>query len=53
MEDITEIMEVAAKLADHSNRFEERMAERTGQIENNISALEKEVDKIKTKIKVL
>lgn len=50
MEDITEIMQVAEKLADHSNRFEERMAERTGQIENHISALEKEVNKIKIKI---
>jgi len=47
MEDVTEMMAIAEKLADHSNHFEERIAEKTQQIESHISNLEKEVNKLK------
>lgn len=49
MEDITEIMNVAERLADHSNHFEARMAKKTKEIESHISSLEKEIKEIKKK----
>ncbi len=41
IEDVTEMMDVAKKLAEHTNQFEARMVERTKQLELRIIALEK------------
>lgn len=47
MEDVTEMMTVAKKLADHTNNFEVRLEERTKNLEKHIKILEKEVDMLK------
>lgn len=47
--DVSEIMEVAEKIADHTNQFEARMVERTGQMEVRVSAVEKEIGELKSK----
>ncbi len=49
MEDVTEIMSVAEKLADHTNKFEAKMADRTQLMEEQISILEKEISDLKKK----
>lgn len=49
MEDVTEMMGVAEKLARHTNEFEIKMAERTEKLEIHIEALKKEIDKLKKK----
>ncbi|MFA6430193.1 MAG: hypothetical protein WC229_00250 [Candidatus Paceibacterota bacterium] len=47
MEDITEIMTVAEKLADHTLHFEVNITDRMRQMEVNILSLEKEIRKFK------
>ncbi len=47
IEDITEMMGVAEMLAQHTNQFEVKMAERTGALEINIRELEKEISKLR------
>ncbi|HEY4516005.1 MAG TPA: PAS domain-containing protein [Candidatus Paceibacterota bacterium] len=49
MEDITEIIAVAEKLAQHTSQFETKMAERTEKIEQHISALSIEINRLKKK----
>ena len=46
MEDVTEMMSVAKKLADHTNQFEAKIEERTKQMEMQISVLKKEIDEL-------
>src|SRR3990167_9351333 len=43
IEDVTEMMDVAKKLADHTNQFEARMIGRTQQLEVQFLELEKEI----------
>ena len=50
MEDITEMMAVAEKLAYHTNEFETKLADRTSKLEIHIINLEKEVSKLKLQI---
>ncbi len=50
MEDVTEIMSVAKKLADHTNKFEAEMTKQTKQMEIKISGLEKEIASLKKKL---
>lgn len=47
MEDVTEMMAIAEKLANHTNEFQAKMVERTRQMEMHISLLEKEVSELK------
>ncbi|QQR82784.1 PAS domain-containing protein [Candidatus Campbellbacteria bacterium] len=47
MEDITDMMGVAEMLANHTNQFEAKMAERTEQLEMHIKKLQKEIKTIK------
>lgn len=49
MEDVTEMMAIAEKLANHTNMFEEKMVERTRQMEIHITALEKKINDLKEK----
>jgi PAS domain-containing protein len=47
MEDVTEMMDVAKKLADHTNHFEAELTERTQKMEIHIVKLEKEINGFK------
>ena len=47
MEDVTEMMDVAKKLADHTNHFEAELTERTQKMEIHIVKLEKEINGLK------
>ncbi len=49
IEDITEMMSVAEKLAAHTNKFEVMLTERTQRLENQIGRLEKEIIKLSKK----
>ena len=49
MEDITEMMTVAKRLADHTNSFETRLEERTKNLEKHIKILEIEIGTLKKK----
>ncbi|MEK7463538.1 MAG: hypothetical protein AAB610_00230 [Patescibacteria group bacterium] len=49
MEDITEMMSVAKKLADHTLQFEVQLTERTGKLESNLEKLEKEMIELRKK----
>src|SRR3990167_4785170 len=49
IEDVTEMMDVAKKLADHTNQFEARMIGRTQQLEVQFLELEKEINNLKKK----
>jgi two-component system, chemotaxis family, CheB/CheR fusion protein len=50
MEDITEMMNVAKMLSDHTNKFETELTERTRKLEIHISELEKEIRALKVKL---
>ena len=50
IEDVTEMMNVAKNLADHTNRFQVEMAERTGKLEIYINELKQEVRDLKERI---
>lgn len=52
IEDITDMMDVADMLARHTNEFEEKMAEKTGQLEIRIKELEKEIAMLISRIKI-
>ncbi|PIR68168.1 hypothetical protein COU49_02355 [Candidatus Nomurabacteria bacterium CG10_big_fil_rev_8_21_14_0_10_35_16] len=47
MEDITEVINIAERLAEHTNQFESKLIERTQKLEIHIHKLEKEVNKLK------
>ncbi|MEK7643089.1 MAG: hypothetical protein AAB372_01410 [Patescibacteria group bacterium] len=49
MEDITEMMAVAKKLADHTNEFETKMAQQAERMETHISTLQREINELKKK----
>lgn len=49
MEDVTEMMTVAKKLADHTTSFEARIIEQTQKLGMTIERLEEEIKKLKTK----
>jgi nitrogen-specific signal transduction histidine kinase len=49
IEDVTEMMTVAKKLADHTNNFQLEMTKRTEQLEAHIRKLNEEMNKIKNK----
>lgn len=49
MEDVTEMMAVAEKLAGHANILEAKLLERTQKLEDHINKLEQEVYKLKQK----
>jgi len=49
MEDVTEMMDVAKTLADHTNHFESRLIERTQKLEIHIGKLEEEINELKKK----
>lgn len=50
MEDVTEMIAIAEKLAGHVNKFEEKMAERTRRMEVSISTLAREINGLKAKV---
>lgn len=49
IEDITEMMDVAEKLATHTKNFEEKILQRTIKLEDHISKLKEEIEILKTK----
>jgi nitrogen-specific signal transduction histidine kinase len=49
IEDVTEMITIAEKLANHTNKFEDKIIERTQKLEIIIEKLEKEIDKLKNK----
>lgn len=49
MEDITEMMSVAEKLADHTHLFEKTMTDRTTKLETLVKELEKDMSDLKNK----
>lgn len=49
MEDVTEMMNIAEKLASHTKQFEDNIGVRTRQTEHRIKKLEKEIENLKTK----
>jgi hypothetical protein len=49
IEDVTDMMDVAKRLADHTNRFEHHLTQRTREMEIQISELEKEIKSLRTK----
>lgn len=49
MEDVTEMIAVAERLADHTNQFEIKLNERTSKLEIHIGKLEKEINALKKK----
>lgn len=49
MEDITEMMAVAERLADHTHQFEMTMTERTNRLETHLGALQNEINELKRK----
>jgi PAS domain-containing protein len=50
IEDVTEIMTVAEKLANHTNQFEAKHTKRTQNLETHIEKLEKEIQELKKKL---
>jgi len=50
MEDITDMMTIAEKLADHTNLFEAKLTERTQKMETHIIKLGKELNELKGKL---
>jgi len=50
IEDVTEMMDIAKKLAEHTNQFEARMVGRTQQLEVHVLELEKEINELKSKV---
>jgi PAS domain-containing protein len=52
IEDITEMMDVADMLSLHTTQFEEKMASRTGVLENRIKQLEEEISLLIKRIKI-
>lgn len=52
IEDITEMMDVADMLSLHTTQFEEKMAQRTGTLENRIRQLEGEIGMLIKRIKI-
>ncbi len=49
IEDVTEMMDIAKRLADHTNQFEIRITERTDILEDSMLALTKELEELKKK----
>jgi PAS domain-containing protein len=49
MEDVTEMMDIAEKLADHTNNFEAKVTERTQRMEMHIGRLEREISDLKVR----
>ncbi len=49
LEDVTDMMMIAQKLANHTNQFEEKISERTQYTEMQINKLEKEINELKMK----
>ncbi|TSC81977.1 MAG: chemotaxis protein methyltransferase CheR [Parcubacteria group bacterium Gr01-1014_20] len=49
MEDVTEMMDVAKTLADHTSLFETRLTEKTQNLEVHIGRLEEEINELKKK----
>ena len=47
IEDVTEMMDVAEMLAEHSNQFDEKMAQQTEKLETYIGELEEEIKELK------
>jgi PAS domain-containing protein len=47
IEDVTEMMDVAEMLTNHTNQFEMKMADRTEKMEENILRLEKEIGSLR------
>ncbi|MDB5204662.1 MAG: sigma-54 dependent transcriptional activator protein [Candidatus Taylorbacteria bacterium] len=47
IEDVTEMITIAEKLANHTNKFEDKIIERTQKLEIIIERMEKEIDKLK------
>jgi ubiquinone biosynthesis protein UbiJ len=47
MEDITEMVAVAERMASHMNTFEARIIEQTDKLEDNVAKLQKQVDTLK------
>lgn len=47
IEDVTEMMDVAEKLARHTNEFEAELTGRTQKLEMHIVTLEKEINALK------
>jgi nitrogen-specific signal transduction histidine kinase len=50
IEDITEMVTVAEKMADHTNQFEAKLIERTQNLEIEIKKLEEEINQLKKKV---
>jgi two-component system, chemotaxis family, CheB/CheR fusion protein len=50
MEDITDMVSVAERLADHTNLFEAKLTERTQKMETHIIKLGIEINKLKSKL---
>jgi hypothetical protein len=50
MEDVTEMMAVAKKLADHTNKFESDLTDQAQRMEMHLKQLEKEIFVINTKL---
>lgn len=51
IEDVTDMMNVAKMLADHTSKFEANLTARTHQLEVHITELEKEINDLKTNSK--
>ena len=49
IEDVTEMMDVAEMLSNHTGQFEIKIAERTEKLETHIKILEKQIDDLKLK----
>ncbi len=49
IEDVTDMMNVAKRLVDHTNKFEAKLTERTRRLEIHIVKLEKEIIELKEK----
>lgn len=49
MEDVTEMMAIADKLADHTNQFEANMVEQNSKMEAHILNLERQINELKKK----
>ncbi|MES2315742.1 MAG: hypothetical protein V4486_03360 [Patescibacteria group bacterium] len=50
IEDVTEMMEVAKTLANHTSQFQSKLTQRTEKLESHIGKLEKEINLLKKKI---
>ncbi len=49
IEDVTDMMNVARKLADHTNKFESEFIDKTRKLEKHIAELKEEITLLKTK----